>query len=220
MYDVCSIQDEYSWTSVSQWCALSKKVRRPLLMICHAAALLDANTELVETCILIKITQNCRIHCGGKQSFMSTLNSDTWVSKQMKLRFVKHIEYKRDSQLWKYTTLSAPKKFKPSSGNNFGTIQTDFLLHELKWWQGNYYFRMKKHKRILSYEEVKFITSKCFFTKTVPGHTNPKTMDVLRQCCWYPKIYLLLLVKSVLLMYWSSWQMLLSLNIINRMSSN
>jgi len=86
-----SIQDEYSWTSVSQWCALSKKVWRPLLMICHAAALLAANTELVQTCILIKITWNCGKHCRGKQSFMNILNSDRWVSKQMKLRFVKHL---------------------------------------------------------------------------------------------------------------------------------
>ena len=86
-----SKQDEYSWTSMSQWCALSKKVRRPLLMICHTAALLDANRELIETCILIKIKRNCPTHCRGNQSFTSTLNSETWVSKRMKLRFVKHL---------------------------------------------------------------------------------------------------------------------------------
>jgi hypothetical protein len=54
------------------------------------------------------------------------------VKTDEQLCFVKHPNYQQGSPLWKYTTFSAPKKFKPSSGNNLGTIQTDFLLEELK----------------------------------------------------------------------------------------
>jgi hypothetical protein len=51
----------------------------------HAASLLDVNTDFVKACILIKIIMNTMKT--GKKSFVSTLDSDKWMSKQLNSHF-------------------------------------------------------------------------------------------------------------------------------------
>lgn len=111
---------------------------------------------------------------------MNTLNSDRWVSEQLNSYSLWNLQkYIWESQLQEYTTLCAPKKFKSSSGTILGQYQLIFCREELKWWYRIIPLAWRNKWDYCHRGGQICHRNKCFFIKTVPGHTNNGSASAL-----------------------------------------